>query len=441
MDKWLRSNNVVKVIALMVGILLWIVVHLDINKTNVPTVTPLPGEQTIANIKIVPTHYDPNHFSVQSVDPSVVNLTLRGKQSALSKLVTSSIHVEVDLTNATAGTHSYPLKAVNIPSPLSADLLPSVQVTLEEVQKKEVPVTITIVGTPAAGYKVAEPIIKPNRVHVTLTTSQLDTVESTRAEVSVDKASDVITKQVKLTAYGKDGKPVDAVISPALVEVEIPITAPFKEMPLQITLTGQPAKGFSIASMVQSVNRLTVYGAQTILDKMEFYEGPSVDITNLKENKKVTLDVPLKSKDIRIDPNKIDVSLEVVPSTTKILGDIPLRISGINDSFTTKIISPDPPKIQVVLEGAPALLDKITAQDVQAIVDVSNLAQGKHELAINLNLPMFIYLASDQPESLKATVEITVKSAATNDVKVNNTEASTKPITNPTTEPKVSSNP
>lgn len=409
MDKWLRSNNVVKAIALMIGVLLWFVVHLDVDKTAT-TATPLPGEQTINDVKIIPHKLDETHFSLQKIDPEFVNITLKGKQSGLAKLNTSAIEVQVDLSNAVVGTHTYPLKAINVPNSFTSILVPNIViVTLEELQKREFPVTIKVVGTPSAGYIVGQPIVNPNRVHVTLKTSDLNIVDSVRAEVSVDKAAAVITKQVKLTAYGKNGRPVEATITPAVVDVEIPITVPFKEMPLQVKVIGYPAQGYSIASMTQSVKRVTVFSSQATLDQMEFYDGPQVDVTDLKENKTMTLDIPLKNKDIRVDPVKVEITLEIVPSTTLTMNNIPLRISGENDSFVTKVLLPEQPKIQAVLKGAPDLLAKLTLQDVQAIVDVSNLAPGRHELNINLSLPMFITAAEIQPQVLKATVEIIAK--------------------------------
>lgn len=412
MDKWLRSNNVVKAIALMIGVLLWIVVHLDVAKTT-ETTTLLPVEQTINAVKIIPSKLDETHFSLQKMDPEFVNITLKGKQTSLVKLNTNAIQVQVDLSNAAVGTHAYPLKVLNVQNSYVSTLVPNtVMVTLEELQKKEYPVTINVVGVPSAGYIVGLPIVNPSRVHVTLKTSELDIVDSVRAEVSVEKATAVVAKQVKLTAYGKDGKPVDATIAPAVVDVEVPITMPFKEMPLQVKVVGYPAKGYSIASMTQSVKRVTVFSAQTTLDQMEFYEGPQVDVTDLMENKKFTLDIPLKNKDIRVDPVKIEITLEIVPSTTLTMNSIPLRISGENDSFVTKVILPEQLEIQAVLEGAPDLLGKITLQDVQAIVDVSNLSPGKHELPINLSLPMFITAAEVQPQILKATVEIIAKVGA-----------------------------
>jgi YbbR domain-containing protein len=438
MDKLLHSNNVVRAIALMIGILLWVVVHLDTDKTTV-TATPLPVEQTINAVKIIPAQLDETHFSLQKMDPEYVNITLKGKQSALTKLKTSVIQVQVDLSNAAVGTHAYPLKVLNVPSSVTWTLNPSmVTVTLEELQKKEYPVTINIVGIPSAGYIVGQPIINPSRVHVTLKTSELNLVDSVRAEVSVDKADAVINKQVKLTAYGKDGKPIDATITPAVVDVEIPVTVPFKEMPLQVKVVGNTAPGYSIASMTQSVKRVTVFSSQATLDQMEFYEGPQVDVTDLKANKKITLDIPLKNKDIRVDPVKVEITLEIVPSTTLTMNNIPLRISGENDSFITKVILPEKLEIQALLEGAPDLLGKLTLQDVQAIVDVSNLPPGKHELSINLSLPMFIKAAEIQPQVLKATVEIIAKADSLTSPKPTPTLT---PVPTPSVTPVISSNP
>jgi YbbR domain-containing protein len=436
MDKWLRSNNVVKVIALMIGILLWVVVHLDIAKTN-PTTTPVPGEQTINDVKVNLVNFDESHFSIESISPDKVNITLRGKQTALSKLDTSAIQVQADMSNASVGTHAYPLKMINVPSSFTSSLVPNiVMVTLEELQKKEVPVTIKIIGTPMAGYIVGQPIVNPNRVHVTLKTSELGNVDSVSAEVIVDKALGVVNKQVKLTAYAKNGKPLEATITPPVVDVEIPITVPFKEMPLQVKVIGTPAKGYSIASMTQSVKRVTVFSSQSQLDGMEFYEGPEVDITGLQENKSFTLDIPLKNKDVRVDPVKVEISFVIVPSSTLTMNNIPLRISGENDSFQTKIITPDKPEIQAVLEGAPDLLAKLTLQDVQAIVDVSNLSPGRHELDIHLSLPMFIKEAEEQPQTLKATVDIIAKSDGGTTI-----SSSSTPTPLPSGQPTASKNP
>ena len=56
MDKWLRNTNVVRIVALVIGILLWVVVHME--ETNLSGNSPLrEREETINNVAIT-TKYD-----------------------------------------------------------------------------------------------------------------------------------------------------------------------------------------------------------------------------------------------------------------------------------------------------------------------------------------------------------------------------------------------
>lgn len=413
MDKWLRSNNVVKVVAVLISILLWVVVHMDSQSNTTSSKNPIVKDVSINNVSVTPK-YDAEQYYIQSMEPAEVTVVLSGtSESTLRRMNTNTFKIEADLSDRGAGTHSVTLRAVGttgiIPNSVHVEIVPqTVRIVLEEKQKKEVPVVIAVTGTPAPGYKAGQPVIKPNRVHVTVPSSRLDDVDSARAEVNVDKATGAITKQVKLVAYDKNGKPIDGVVSPQVVDVEIPITNPFKTMPLPIKTIGRPAPGYAVLALQQKVEQITVYGPQDVLDKMDFYDGLQVDLTGLKEDKTYTLDVPLKSKVTQVDPAKAEVKAVIVPSVTKTLDNIPLTIIGQSDGYTTKLVTPENAVVSAILEGAPGLIDKLKLQDVQAIVDVSNLPPGRHDIAVSLNLPTFMMTATQQP-ALRATVDIAAK--------------------------------
>ncbi|WP_248928967.1 YbbR-like domain-containing protein [Paenibacillus hamazuiensis] len=407
MDKWLRNTNVVRIIALAVGILLWVVVHLEDRSIPGGSGAALT-EYTISNVAVTP-RYDSNQFFVQSIEPPQVVVTLSGKESALKKVSTSGYSVELDLTKVGKGEHVLPLTPVNFPPSVIVKIYPaSVKVVLEEKVKKEVPVTINVTGTPATGLKAGQPIIKPNRVIVTMPSSRVDDTDSVRADVSVDKAQTAVSKQVRLVAYDKNGKVIEgAAIDPPVVDVEVPITSPFTTVPLQLKLAGETARGFSVASITKSTDKVTAYGPQEVVDKMEFYEGPAINLQDLKETKDLTLDIPLKNKITQVEPSKVDVRIEVVPSVYKTLEGISFSIVGQNDLYDTKVLVPETGKLNVTVEGAPAVLDKLKPEDIQAIVDISNLPPGQHELPVTLNLPTFVKKGPQQ--DFKVTVEISAK--------------------------------
>ncbi|SEC17017.1 CdaR family protein [Paenibacillus sp. GP183] len=412
MDKWLRNTNVVRVIALVIGILLWVVVHMD-QKTGTGTTTSISNrEETINNVTIT-KKYDESLYYVSSVSPSNVQVIVRGKDSEVKKLTTSNNYrVELDLTKVGKGEHDLALTPVGFPTTLEVVIVPrTVHVVIEEQQKKEVPVVINVKGTPAAGLKAGQPIVKPNKVYITAPTSRLSEIETVRGEVSVDKADAAVTKQVKLLAYDKNGKEIAVSMNPQVVDVEVPITSPFQTIPLQLKITGDPLKGFAIASIVQTPDKVTVYGKQDVVDKMEFYQGPALNLQNVSASKEYILDIPLLANKItQVDPAKVSIQVEIVPSVTKALENIPITIIGQNDGFNTKVITPDTGKLNITVEGAPKIIDVIKASDVQAIVDVSNLPPGQHPVLVSFNLPSFVKKGALQ--DILATVEISSKTPA-----------------------------
>jgi YbbR domain-containing protein len=412
MDKWLRNTNVVRIVALVIGILLWVVVHLEENSvTN--TTSPLSDrEETINNVAIS-KKIDESLYYISSMEPSNVQVIIRGKDSVVKKITTSNNYsVELDMTKVGKGDHTLTLTPVGFPSNVVVEIVPrTAHVVIEEQQKKEIPVTINVKGTPAAGLKAGQPIIKPNKVYVTAPTSRLNEIDSVRGEVSVEKAQTAVTKQVKLQAYDKNGKELALDMNPQVVDVEVPITSPFQTIPLQIKVNGEPMKGFAIASVVQSPDKVTVYGTQDIVDKMEFYQGPQLNLQDENTTKDYSLDIPLINKITQVDPAKVSVHVEIVPSVTKAIENIPITIIGQNDGFDTKVIIPETAKMNITVEGAPTVLEQLKVKDVQAIVDVSNLPPGKHEIPVSLNLPAFVKKGSIP--DLKATVEISGKTPKT----------------------------
>ncbi|TBL68359.1 YbbR-like domain-containing protein [Paenibacillus thalictri] len=411
MDKWLSNTNVVKVLALLLGILLWVVVHMEDNT--------LPGsggtgikEYTISNVAVTPK-YDSSAYYIQSIEPAQVVVTLNGKESALKKVPTSGYAVEVDLTKVGKGEHILTLDTINFPPLVSVKVLPaSVKVVIEEKAKKEMPVTVNVTGKPATGLKAGQAVVKPNKAIVTVPSSRLDEVDSVKTEISVDKASSPVSKQVKLAVYDKNGREVEgASIDPPVVDVEVPITSPFITVPLQLKTSGEPARGFSVASITKNIDKVTIYGPQDQVDRLEFYEGPSINLNDLKEDKELSVDIPLKNKITQIEPSKVEVKINIVPSVFKTLDGIPFSIIGQNDGFDTKVVAPETGKLSIAVEGAPDVLDKLKPQDVQAIVDVSNLPPGRYDLPVSMNLPTFV--KKGQQQDFKATIEISAKPGKT----------------------------
>lgn len=405
MDKWLRNTNVVRILALCIGILLWVVVQMDIESTTPSSNPAAVRTNTISNVMVQPI-YDENQYSIVSIEPSEVTVVLRGRDADLRKV--TNLQVRLDLTNQGAGTFYMELKPYgDLPSGVSVEFIPSqVKVVLEEKQIKEIPVKINVIGTPAAGFKAGEPIVNPSRVWVTVPASQLDAVEYAVGEVLIDQATSRVKKQVKLTVMDKNGNEVKASASPPAVDVEVPVTAPIKMLPLQIQWIGEPARGYAVASVQQTAEQVAVYGPQDILDQMDYFAGPKIDLTGLTEDKWFSVELPLPQDGLKVEPAKVDVKVTVVPAVAKTIPNIPLTISGQNEGVIVNVVNPEHGVLSVVFEGAPDLMDDLNAQDIRATINVSDLTPGRHIIPVQFSLPPHIKLV-DGP--IRATVDISLR--------------------------------
>ncbi|RAP73526.1 YbbR-like domain-containing protein [Paenibacillus montanisoli] len=413
MDKWLSHPTAIKVISLMIGILMWAVVHFDSEKTP-NTVATLTETQEIDAVQVKPIGMDDKNYALRLLDPGAVHLTVRGSRSDFLIASTSNDYeVTVDLSQALEGRRVLPVK-VNLPRGLELiDVSPSsVTVVLERIVTKEYEVSLKIDGTPGKGYKIGQPVVKPNnRVHVTLPKDQMTLVDSVGGTISVEGEEETVNdKKVKLVAYDKDGNELtDAIISPSVVEVEIPITKPFKKLPLQVGFTGSLPDGLAMSSFSQSIDQITVYGPKDVLDKYDYYDGITIDLSKLKESGTMELDIPPMEGIANVDPQKISFDYKIVPAETKVMSHLPVKMIGLSEGLNAKVTLPLNGMVDAIVKGASNVLAKLEGKDVQLIADLTGLGPGSHEVPLEMHLPRFVEQAPNAPITI--TVEITDSTA------------------------------
>lgn len=406
MDKWLAQPTVLKLVALALGIMMWAVVHFD-PESSPNSVASLSEKRIINSVKIQPYGLDERNFVMSGLQPETVKLTVRGSKSDLVAARTDEYKVRLDLRTAGEGKHTLNLE---FDLPRGVQLVsaePStVAVTVDALQTKEFEVEIKTTGEPAQGFKAGTPLVKPsNRVHVTLPENMLAKVNSVGATIPVDGETETIkSKAVKLEAYDAKGKPIEgAFIDPAVVEVEVPITNPFKQVPLQFKLLGQMPSGLSIASFEPDVELVTVYGPQDALDRIDFIEA-DVQLSELSKSGKVTVPLKFEAPITEISPGETAISVEVVLSTTRKIEGLPIQWNGLGDSLKATIKEPTSGKVDIAVSGAPAMLDRLQPGDVQVLADLSGRGPGTYTLNLVVNLPRFI---SQVGVVQTVTVEIT----------------------------------
>lgn len=391
MDKWLNHPTIVKILALALGILMWAVVHFDPEATP-NTVASLTETKVINAVKVQAYGLDERKYVLAGLEPQTVKLTVSGsKKNLLAKAEDYSI--KVDLRAVEEGTHTLSLDW-NLPRGIDlVEITPrTVQVEVVALQTKEFEASIVTSGSPAEGYKAGTPIIKPNsRVHVTMPETSMALVASVGATINVEGATETLkSKSVKLAAYDRNGNAIEnAVIEPAVLEVEIPITNPFKLVPIQFRLRGNMPSGLSIASFKPNIEQVTIYSTLDGLEKVDFIEA-EVDLSGITNSGKVTIPLVVDETILEISPNAVEVQIEVVLSETRRLEGLPIEWRGLGQDLIVRILSPESGKADIVVQGAPSILGSLKPGDVDVFADLSGRGPGSYTIPLVVSMERFM---------------------------------------------------
>ena len=405
MDRLLRNNNVVKIVALFLAISLWFVVNGGETSPSSPQYSRTVETYRISEVSLT-AQMDKNRLAIVEM-PRTVTVELKGTPTSLNQNINpADYEVFVDLRNYNKGNWMVPVTYTGFPRDLAVRIIPEkVEVVLEEKQMVEKEVTPQFIGTPGPGYSIGEAIISPKKVHVTLPESKIKDIGQVQATVNVEGAKELIEQTVPLRLLDRNGNPMEAEINPAVVEIRVPVTSPYKQLPVKLSFINSPPPGFSIDSIRLVSDKITVYGPVEVIDKMNFYPGPQIDLSTFTENRFLQLKVPLLPNVIKTEPDFIELEINVSKSEEKTFEDVPIDITGIGEGLRAAIIRPENGRTSITLEGTSRNIADLGQEDVELYIDVSNLPPGEHEVPVLMNLPTFI-TSKEGTDSLRAVVRI-----------------------------------
>ncbi|GMR04538.1 MAG: CdaR family protein [Thermodesulfobacteriota bacterium] len=157
MKGWVTRNLGLKFLAVVFSAALWFFVAGQSN-TEVGLVVPL-GFSGV-----------PKEMVMTSAPIGEIDVRVRGSKFVISKLSSSQITAELDLSKAREGDNRYKLRAGNITVPTGVEVVrvspTSVVIRFEKIIKAVVPVRARWKGTPALGYRVLSVKVEPESVEV-----------------------------------------------------------------------------------------------------------------------------------------------------------------------------------------------------------------------------------------------------------------------------------
>lgn len=225
----LLDNWLLKLISLAFAVVLWFFVM---------------SERRLEVAHIVPLEYKglPQGLMIANEVPNSVAVRISGPRALLMNLSPGDISISVDLKNLSAGVTSFKRleESLNIPSGLKVTRVsPSyVDVKLERIRDKRVPVRAVLAGDPAPGYLVFETRVSPERVVVSGAESELKSISEVNTEnVDLTGVKESFSQTVAISYVGN----YTDLKEPKTVEIQVLIKSDPEYQPPQQE-TGEPLK-------------------------------------------------------------------------------------------------------------------------------------------------------------------------------------------------------
>lgn len=324
--------------------------------------------------------------------PKTVDITLVGEKRHIFLAKQSpSKGVSVDLTGLSKGNHKVTLKYSQRLKSLDYKLDPSiVTVTIYPKVSETRSLTYDILHSDDLDTKLFIKDVELDRDDVIIKGAKykLEKVATVKALVDVDdlvnpKEGELTLKDVELVAYDTKGKVVDVEIVPKTVIAKVMISSPSKEVPIRVVPKGSLATGKAIKSANTSVEKVTVYGTEEAISKIE-YLPVEVDVTGLADNKnyKVTLKKPTGITDI--SAKTITVEMIIDNSTSKELADISIATENLDSKYKVQALSETDSKVVVVVRGSQDVVNSIDASSITAYIDLKGYGVGEHEVPVKV---------------------------------------------------------
>jgi YbbR domain-containing protein len=186
----LRKNLGLKAVALVLSVLLWWIVGGERNA--------LVGFAVPLEIRNIPA----GMALTNKVDRQV-DVRIAGPSTLISGLEQKEISVEVDLSGAETGKVVIPLteRSVKIPAGFRVERVypGSIEVVLEKLVRKTVPVHARIGGTPEIRARIVKTEVDPPSLEVEALPGELSRLKTLDTqEINPEKAEGIITSKVRV---------------------------------------------------------------------------------------------------------------------------------------------------------------------------------------------------------------------------------------------------
>lgn len=394
------TNNLgMKLISLPLAFVLWIII-INIDDPTVSRNFPNVAIELL-NVDAI----DSLGKVYEIAEGNTVTVTVTGRRSVVDKVRSSDLKVTADLKQMSAFNKID--VEVSCEKYSYADLSYSTKpkmltVSLEDKITRQFKVNVETIGSIDDNYHVGSFEAKPKMIEVSGAQSVVESISDVRVIVPLNDET-ANFKQTKLVpkAYDEAGKEIDSSkleFSDSSITVKVNVQNT-KIVPIEVSTVGTPAAGYGILQTDFDPRQIKVTGTDEALNQLTSIPV-EVDVSNARSTieKEIILTEYLPDGVTIVGTmNSIAVKVTIQQMEAKKVAFTISDIEAVNVPEGMHVIYKDSNRTyEVTVMGMESELAMISAEQLGAYVDVSNLTEGSHVVSIKFN-PDENYIITSSP--------------------------------------------
>lgn len=408
MKEVLTRNIPMKILSFLIAALVWVVVMNADDPYITKTIDDIPV--TKENTEVI--EENSKIYEVESGE--YASIKIRGKRSVVEKLNASNFNAVADFKEMSIvkaiPIHISPKESSNYKSD-DIEILSQTQMmtlTLEEADTQSFRVNVNTTGQTMDGYVVTGVAADPNIIWISGSKKQIAKIKEVVVEVSIQSYNDSFHIVTSPKALDENGYPVDATkLQFETKEISVDATVlPTKEIPIMVSIIGQPHPGYILTKRVFDPLSITIAGTQEDLDQIGYLSIP-FDISLSKETQAGTLAIEdfLDEKYTLVDENAnvvITASIGKQESKDIVIDTDAIQIANLAAAYTAVIHTPGTVTIRVM--GTEEELKQLDDKTIKPTIDLSEFGTGTYSVTLDCDTPDGVTV-----RSAAVTVEISNK--------------------------------
>ena len=418
--KTLVNNIGYKILAVVFAFILWLVVYNidDPNKTvRFTTNVTVENESAIT---------DMNKCYEVLNGTNTITFSVTAKRSVINKLEDTDFTATADMNRMIMDADNKTAKVpVEVTSRRSNSSLKYngknqyLEISLDDLVSRRFMITADTKGQVADGYALGEvTVTNPNVLNVTGPATVVDQIASVVATIDVEGMSMNLSDNVLPVFYDADGNDIDTTrlkYNNTTVTISAKILR-VKEIPLVFSTTGTPSGDYRVVEITSDPENIQIKGSAAVLNPIMSLAVPAevLNVSGARDDLTTTIDITeylpdgVELVDAAEATVTVKVRIEAYQSKNFTISTNNITVNGLDDAYDIHFKQDT---ASVTVSGLQNDLNRLSAGNLAASVDVSGMEEGLHQVNLEIELDESSYAV----RTVSVEVEITKKSSGGND--------------------------